>query len=349
VLRYLKTHPVLSSVLGFFFLLFLFTYWIFWSPNTSAASPDLRVTVPRGASFTSVADSLESNGILKSRWTFDLAGRILGLTRDIKVGKYQFPRGLSNVQILRDLSEGTSRVKLSVLVPEGWRIERIAIRYAQVLGIDTERFINLCRSERFTRSLGIESETLEGYLMPDTYRFFWQTEEEEIIETMVNAFKAFYVDSLVRRQEELKMSLNEVLTLASIVEGETSLDSERATIAGVYHNRLKKRMRLEADPTIQYIISDGPRRLFYSDLRIESPFNTYRIYGLPPAPIGSPGRKSIIAALYPKQHSYFFFVADGNGGHRFSRTYAEHQRAVREWRRIRREALQNALATPSGG
>ncbi|MEX2088727.1 MAG: endolytic transglycosylase MltG, partial [Bacteroidota bacterium] len=180
------------------------------------------------------------------------------------------------------------------------------------------------------------------YLMPDTYRFFWQTEEREIIERMVNEFKSFFVDSLKSRQKGMNMSLNQVLTLASIVEGETSLDRERTTVAGVYHNRLKRRMRLEADPTIQYIVPDGPRRLLYSDLKIDSPFNTYRNYGLPPAPIGSPGRLSILATLYPEQHAYLFFVADGTGGHKFSRNYAEHQRAVREWRRARRELQQQA-------
>lgn len=162
---------------------------------------------------------------------------------------------------------------------------------------------------------------------------------------MVKGFKDFYVDSLKTRQEALKLTLNEVLTLASIVEGEAMLDEERAVIAGVYLNRLKKRMRLEADPTVQYAIPDGPRRLTYSDLRFNSPYNTYVHYGLPPGPINSPGRKSILAALYPQFHSFLYFVANGSGGHIFSRTYSEHQKAVQSYRKMRREAAKASAQT----
>lgn len=351
VAEFLKVNWLLTGVASSLVILVLVASFVFWFPNTVSDAESLEVIVPRGATFKSVTDSLEAGGVLKVRWTFNLAGRTMGLTRDMKVGKYRFPAGLSNIEILEDLSEGRSRVPIAVTIPEGWRIERIAIRYAQQLGIDTETFINLCRSERFTRSLGIDAATLEGYLMPDTYRFFWQTDEREIIERMVNEFKSFFVDSLRERQKSIAMSMNQVLTLASIVEGETNLDQERPTVAGVYHNRLNRRMRLEADPTIQYILPDGPRRLLYRDLKIESPFNTYQNYGLPPSPIGSPGRLSILAALYPEQHAYLFFVADGKGGHRFSRNYTEHQRAVREWRRTRRELQQQAAknAGQSGG
>ena len=133
------------------------------------------------------------------------------------------------------------------------------------------------------------------------------------------------------------MTMHQVLTLASIVEGESGIDEERPMIAGVYWNRLKNRMRLEADPTIQYVLPDGPRRLFHRDLRLGSPYNTYRNYGLPPGPINNPGKKAILATLYPEKHQYLYFVATGVGGHRFSRTYAEHQKAARAYRRARRE------------
>jgi UPF0755 protein len=151
----------------------------------------------------------------------------------------------------------------------------------------------------------------------------------------------FYVDSLQKRQEEVKLTLPQVLTLASIVEGEAHLDRERPIIAGVYLNRLKKRMRLEADPTVQYVIPDGPRRLLFSDLRYDSPYNTYLYYGLPPGPINSPGRKSILAVLYPEKHSFLYFVADGTGGHVFTKNYLEHQKAVKAYRQYRREAMKN--------
>ena len=342
---FVKRRPWILAVGVVLIIVFIFVYLLFWAPNTTSLASENPVTIPRGASFKSVLDSLESSGVVRTRWTLQLAGRILGKTRTLKVGRYLFPSGLSNAEILKDLEEGTSRILVPVLVPEGWRMERIALRYAQVLGLDLERFINLCDNPSFLTELGVGASSLEGYLMPDTYRFLWQTEEREVIERMVREFKNFYVDSLSKRQAEVKMTLNEVLTLASIVEAETQLDHERPIIAGVYLNRLKKRMRLEADPTIQYALPDGPRRLLYPDLRLDSPYNTYRIYGLPPGPINSPGRQSILAVLYPEKHSYLYFVANGTGGHTFSRSYAEHRRAVQSFRRMRREAQRNSSSS----
>jgi UPF0755 protein len=151
----------------------------------------------------------------------------------------------------------------------------------------------------------------------------------------VSAFLAFYGDSLQTKTQAIGWSMHRVVTMASIVEGEAVLDEERPIVAGVYLNRLRLRMRLEADPTIQYVIPGGPRRLLYSDLRVESPYNTYRHYGLPPGPVNNPGRASILAVLNPVRHNYIFFVANGRGGHWFSSTYAEHLRNVRRYRRER--------------
>jgi UPF0755 protein len=313
-------------------------YIIFFAANTSSLSSERTVIVPRGASFKTVMDSLETSGVLRVRWTLSLAGRILGLTKTMKVGKYLFPRGLSNVQILNDLAEGKSRILLNLPIPEGWRMERIALQCGKILGTDTQRFIALCDNSSFRKELGIDGPSMEGYLMPDTYKFLWQASEEEIIERMVGEFKKFYSDSLKKRQDEMRFSMTQVLTLASIVEGEALLDRERSVIAGVYLNRLRKRMRLEADPTVQYSLPEAKRRLTYSDLRIDSPYNTYLYYGLPPGPINNPGRKSILAALYPVKHAFLYFVADGLGGHVFSSNYADHEKAVKSYRRLRREA-----------
>jgi len=347
----LQTVPILSSffarrwlqvgLAALMVILLLTTYLVFWAANTSSLASERTVLVPRGASFRTVLDSLQASGVIRVRWTLDLAGRILGFTKTMKVGKYLFPRGLSNVGILKDLEEGKSRILVQVLVPEGWRMERIALQYAKHLGVDAQRFISLCDKAEFRKELGIDAESIDGYLMPDTYRFLWQTTEEEIIERMVEEFRLFYVDSLRKRQEEVKLTLPQVLTLASIVEGEALLDRERPVIAGVYLNRLKKKMRLEADPTVQYAIHDGPRKLLLSDLRYDSPYNTYLYYGLPPGPINSPGRKSILAVLYPERHSFLYFVADGTGGHAFSRNYSEHKNAVKAYRKMRREATRN--------
>jgi UPF0755 protein len=173
--------------------------------------------------------------------------------------------------------------------------------------------------------------------MPMTYRFYWQTNEDEILKVLVGEFKKVFNDTLQRRASAIGMSVNEILAMASIIEHETAVDSERPVIAGVYYNRLRKNMRLQADPTVQYLLQDQPHRLHYSDLARESAYNTYRHPGLPPGPINNPGRHSILAALNPAKHRYLFFVANGNGGHTFTRTYNEHLRAVQKYHRVREE------------
>lgn len=320
-----------------FFIVFLFVYAVFWLPNTFEGGAGRIVTIPRGSSFKAAIDSLNSAGVIRSGFTFKIAGRLLGYTKSIKVGKYLFQSGVSNTTILQDFQEGKSRMILPVAIPEGRRLVGIARRFSAELGIDSAKFVSICRDSGYVRRHGFEAGTLEGYLMPETYNFYWQTDEKEIVDQMVDGFKQFYVDSLRKRQEDLRMTMHEVLTLASIVEGESGIDEERPMIAGVYWNRLKRNMKLEADPTIQYVIPDGPRRLLNSDLKYKSPYNTYVNYGLPPGPINNPGKKAILAALYPEKHQYLFFVATGVGGHRFSKTYTEHQKAARAYRRARRE------------
>ncbi|HAV23042.1 MAG: hypothetical protein A3H45_12065 [Ignavibacteria bacterium RIFCSPLOWO2_02_FULL_55_14] len=332
---------VIFAGVPFVFVLAVCT-WLFWWPNPSAGPDGTTVSIPRGASFSVALDSLDAAGAISSRFTLKVAARIFGYDRMVRVGRYHFPPGMSNLAMLEDLASGSSRVLIAVPIPEGWRMEYIAKRFERFLSVDSAKIVSMCRDSGVIRGFGIDAPTLEGYLLPDTYEFYWQTDEDQIIRTMVNAFKAFYVDSLVRRQQELRLTLNETLALAAIVEGESSLDAERSTIAGVYWNRLKKRMRLEADPTVQYVLPDGPRRLLYEDLRFLSPYNTYLHYGLPPGPISNPGRGSILAALYPEDHTYLFFVATGAGGHRFSRTYAEHLQAVRTFRRVRRQMQMQA-------
>lgn len=309
-------------------------YQTMYAPNNFPT--ERFVTVSRGMTFAEVVDSLEFQGVIRSRTLFELAGNILDATREIHIGKYLFRPGISNKEIIDDLRTGTSALLISVTLPEGIRATTQARIYQRELGIDSARFVQLVFDTTFVRSLGFESHSLEGYLFPETYYFYWQTNEEDIIRQMVGQFQEFFTDSLERRAQEIGMTIKDIITLASIIEGETTLESERTVIAGVYHNRLKRGMRLQADPTIQYVLPDGPRRLWYRDLEIESPYNTYRRTGLPPGPINNPGRASILAALYPTNHSYLYFVADGQGGHIFSRNYSDHQRAVNRYRRILR-------------
>jgi len=230
-------------------------------------------------------------------------------------------------------------VLIPVTVTEGIRARTQAGVFARALGVDSLRYARLAFDESFARSLGVEQPMLEGYLLPQTYGFNWQQEEATIIRAQVIEFHRVFNDSLKARAAAIGMTVNEVVTLASIVEGEVIFDEERPIVAGVYHNRLRRGMRLQADPTIQYIIPDGPRRLLYEDLETESPYNTYRNRGLPPGPVGNPGVRSILATLYPQEHNYLYFVANGRGGHWFSRSFEEHKQHVRKYRRERRRAI----------
>jgi UPF0755 protein len=233
-------------------------------------------------------------------------------------------------------------------VREGLRSRTQARILARAIGVDSARYVALVHDEGFARSLGIDSPSLEGYLLPETYLFSWQTDEREVIRRQVAQFKRVYNDSLQARARILGWTMNKVVTMASIVEGEAVLAEERPIISGVYHNRLRKGMRLEADPTIQFILGDGPRRVLYTDLKRDDPYNTYLYAGLPPGPINNPGKSAILAALYPAPHNYLYFVANGEGGHWFSSNYNDHLRRVKMFRKNRSEQ-QAQMVSPLHG
>ena len=330
---------VVILALGFFIL-----YEILWAPNNFEG--DRFIIVSKGETFQSVMDSLQNAGVIRNRTLFSVAGRMLELTTKMQINKYRFRSGMSNKEILEDLRYGKTIEAITVTLPEGLRAVRQARVLAHQLGIDSTRFLKFVTDSTFCRSMGVDAPTLEGYLMPNTYKLYWQMDEEEIVKQLVGEFWKFFNDSLQVVAQSQGQSLNEILTIASIVEGETSIDSERAMVAGVYYNRLEKRMPLQADPTVQYILDDGPRRLHYSDLQRESAYNTYIHKGLPPGPISNPGRESILAALSPKKHKYLFFVATGQGGHHFAKTFPEHLRAIHRYRKMREE--QQAIKESQG-
>ena len=315
-------------------IIFLFLYFVLWEPNTFAPTPKV-IPISRGETFTQAVDALASAGVIEHPVLFKLGGKLFGYAGKIKVGKYSFSSGMSNREILYAISTATSTANPAVTVFEGLRGTHIARILKREVGIDSAKFAQFLNDTSLIHLDHHSASSLEGFLMPETYEFYWQVDEKEIVHEMLSEFRRFFVDSLQRRARQMKMTISEVLTMASIVEGETILDAERPIVAGLYYNRLRRRMRLEADPTIQYIIPDGPRRLLYIDLKTKSPYNTYQNFGLPPGPISNPGRKSILAALYPERHNYLYFVADGTGRHRFAKTFDEHLRNVRSYRRAR--------------
>ena len=198
--------------------------------------------------------------------------------------------------------------------------------------------MKLSSDKLFLRKLNINAPTIEGYLLPDTYYFYENVSPEEVLIRLNNEMEKLFDDQAKLQMKKLGLTKNEILTLASLVDGESNKVSEFRRIAGVYYNRIKKRIKLQADPTIQYLIRNKRKynKIYYKYLEIDSPYNTYKNYGLPPTPINNPGRDAVLAALYPEKHSLLFFVADGTGGHVFSKTSREHKRNVAKYRRWRR-------------
>jgi UPF0755 protein len=333
---------ILAALLGFAAIAVFAAYLVFFGPNSFSESPVKVFFVSRGQSFQTILDSLEHQGIIRNRTLIEIVARVYGGAERIQVGKYRFESGISNADLFLTLRSGRGNQLIVVTIPEGYRARAQARIFARSVDADTARYMQLVRDPAFAGELGLEAPTLEGYLLPDSYGLYWEQDEKDILRRQVSLFKMFFTDTLAARAKELGWTVHQAVTFASIVEGEAVLDEERPVIAGVYHNRLRLGMRLEADPTIQYILPDGPRRVLYADLRLDNPYNTYRYAGLPPGPVNNPGRSSILASLYPSAHSYIFFVANGRGGHWFSRNYTEHQQYVRKFRRERSRQREQA-------
>lgn len=292
------------------------------------------VRIPEGSSFNAVLDTLAEAGLIGSRTAFKMLAMSSDADGRIRPGTYKFQEGISAPELLNALVEGRSTVRVKVTFPEGVTLRRVASIASREAGCDSAAIVRLGADRTFLRSIGVNAASAEGYLMPDTYFIYWGEQPQVLLKRMAELHRKFYTAGLRQRAEAIGLTPYEALILASIVEGEAVVDSERPIIAGVYLNRLRRGMKLEADPTIQYLFVNGPKRLLYRDLEIDSPYNTYRNKGLPPTPINNPGRASIRAALYPASHDYLFFVAkaDGSGAHTFTRNGREHEQAVRQYR-----------------
>lgn len=293
------------------------------------------VIIPRGASFDAILDSLEKADLVSDRASFRILTAAVGADNDLKSGTYKFQRGISQAKLLNALREGHSTVRVKVTFPEGVTIRRIASIAHEKAGIDSAGVVRLANDRKFLESIGLNASTAEGYLMPDTYFVYWGESPEALLKRMSGLFLEYYNSERKEKGKNLNLTPYEIIILASLVEGEARIDKDRPIVARLYLNRLEQGMKLDADPTIQYVIPGGPRRLLYEDLKYESPYNTYKYKGLPPTPINNPGRASIEATLNPPQHNYLYMVAkgDGSGAHTFSSTKAEHDRAVRDYRK----------------
>ena len=301
-----------------------------------SSAQSARVILPPGSSFSAVTDSLVAHRVISSRQRFKLLARIRGVDRSVHAGVYEFPAGISEWRVLGMLAEG-KKASLRFTVPEGLTIRDVAALAAERLGISEDSFVVAASdAEAASRILGMRVPSFEGFLRPETYILPADVTARGLVRLMAENFLADWKPAWDDRLDTLNLSRLELVTLASIVEGEARADEERETIAGVYHNRLRIGMALQADPTVQYAISlhRGRRksRLFEKDYQFKSPYNTYLNPGLPPGPVNSPSLRSLEASLYPANVRYLYFVARPDGRHVFSRTYSEHLRAIRQIR-----------------
>jgi UPF0755 protein len=305
-----------------------------WLSPLAQKAESLDFRVEPGSTLGSVARDLERSGLVRSARAFEWLGRYRGVAAELRSGEYDLSSALAAREILDRLVEGRVRT-YEVAIPEGWSAAQIARRLHERGLAEQEEFLVVARDPTVALRLGVEGDTLEGYLFPETYHLARGLDAEEVATTFVGEFLARW-DELAPLAQSQGRSMKEVVTLASIVEKETGAEDERPLIAAVFLNRLARRMRLESDPTTIYGIPDFDGNLRRAHLEDEgNPYNTYRISALPPGPIANPGLDALRAALEPSQSDYLYFVSRNDGTHYFSRTYREHLEAVDRFQRRR--------------
>lgn len=296
----------------------------------------VRMDIPKGATAALVGEKLEQAGAIRSALLFRIAARLTGSGQDIKPGEYMIDPNSNVMQIMDQLKTGKGKLRL-VTIPEGLTITQMAKLLEKDGVTAAQDFISAARDKSY--EIDSRNKTnLEGYLLPDTYDIPASYDAKDIVKTMVTAFNDNVVPLYHKKKDALpvELSLNQAITLASLVEREAQVPGERPLIASVYYNRLKRGMFLECDATVQYALGTNKPVLKYSDLRVDSPYNTYLHKGLPPGPIANPGIESIKAVLDPVPSDVLYYVRNdvkNDGSHVFSRTFREHQAAIRKYQK----------------
>ena len=298
-----------------------------------------RVLVPPGASMRQAAESLDAAGVIGSARAFSLYASVTGRDRHIKAGTYLIDRSASWNEVIAALVAGRGIV-FSLTIPEGWDLKAIVAAIAKTMKLSEGAVDSATRDTAILRRLGAPTASLEGYLFPETYLLPDGSRAGSIVRRLTAEFERRWKPEWNAALERLGLTRHQAVTLASIVEKEARVDSERPLIAAVYHNRLRRGIPLQADPTVLYALGRHASRVLYRDLEVKSPYNTYRNAGLPPGPIASPGTRSLEAALFPAEVPYLYFVAHPDGHHEFRTTLREHNDAVRRMRALRRQSAQ---------
>ena len=311
--------------------------WMWREIGGSDSSANARVMIPKGVTVRAAAESLAGAHVISSPRLFRWYASISGRERDIKPGTYAFTERQSYATVLDALVSGRG-IMHAVVVPEGFDLRQITPVLAKALSVPEDSIRAAVTDTAWKRRLNVPAPTLEGYLFPATYSFADGTTAREAVNEMLERFESVWKPAWDARLQAMAISRNDAMAMASIVEKEARKPEERAIIAAVYWNRVKKGMKLQADPTVQFALPEHVERVFFKDLEVDSKYNTYRYAGLPPGPIASPGEASIIAALNPANVPYLYFVAHPDGHHEFRTTFAEHERAIVDVKRAARDA-----------
>ena len=301
----------------------------YWFVPVTPSAPVL-IEIESGAALSRIARQLERQGVVRSAAALKLLARLRNQSGAVHVGSYRFADPANPAEILARLVSGDVE-QASLTIPEGFNLQQISERVAKHKFGDGERFLQLCRDPQLIAALGIEAASLEGYLFPETYRFTPGIAETELIRMMVQQLLQRLDKQLLGAAQKQDLDRHQLLTLASIIEKETGLADEMPVISSVFHNRLQRNMPLQTDPTVIYGIADFDGNLTRNHLTTPTPYNTYRLRGLPPGPIASPGLAALQAAARPAETDYLYFVSRGDGRHVFSRTLREHNQAVRRF------------------
>ncbi|MBE2189188.1 MAG: endolytic transglycosylase MltG [Desulfobulbaceae bacterium] len=325
----------------FIFLILTFAIVVFYF-YTSVLKESIKfpkdeiIEVPSGASTTKIISIFNGYDALEPSWIFKFYLRILARNENkfIKAGYYKFDSTMTNQTLVDALMSGSHQHSLKITIPEGLTYIEIAEIIEKRTKIPKKRFIALCENDSLLKARKIAAMNVEGYLLPNTYNFPPSANERIIIDRLLNELETLWKKQIANKIGNVSLNKHEILTLASIVEAETPIDAEKAKVSGLYHNRLKKKMLLQADPTVQYGMGQK-KRLLYADLEHNTKYNTYKFSGLPPGPINNPGAKAILAAVEPESHTYLYMVAtpDHTGWHNFSDTYSEHLVFVNQYRK----------------
>jgi UPF0755 protein len=310
-----------------------------WGVSPTGA-PEHSVKIAKGMGASAIADTLATEGLIRNPQLFLAYCAVSGKSSRLKPGNYKLSGSMSLMEVAGKLTQRAKDDEVDVTLPEGLTAAQVAERLEKAGAIRSgDAFLELVRHPQgkvITR-MDTPSAGFEGYLFPDTYRFEKNTAPEAVLQRLLDTFYSRVMDSRVSAIAQSSHTLNEIVTVASLIERETERNDERAKVAGVIYNRIAKGMRLQIDASVLYALGHHKSRVLYEDLKVKSPYNTYLHAGLPPGPIASPGVLSIEAALHPEKHNYLFYVASPAGGHKFTSTEAEHNRAVAEYRAWRKQ------------